>query len=65
MHPDRRTARVGFELSDLQLELLAEEEPGVTRDEVEAEARRSGEGFGERSCKGGMPFRFSKSGRGC
>ncbi len=27
-------------LSDLQLELLAEEEPGVTRDEVEAEARR-------------------------
>jgi transposase len=27
-------------LSDLQLELLAEEEPGVTREEVEAEARR-------------------------
>ena len=27
-------------LSDLQLELLADEEPGVTRDEVEAEARR-------------------------
>ena len=27
-------------LSDLQLELLAEEEPGVTQDEVEAEARR-------------------------
>ncbi len=27
-------------LSDLQLELLAEEEPGATRDEVEAEARR-------------------------
>ncbi len=27
-------------LSDLQLELLAEEEPGVTCDEVEAEARR-------------------------
>lgn len=27
-------------LSDLQLELLAEEEPGVTRDEVEAEASR-------------------------
>ena len=26
-------------LSDLQLELLAEEEPGATRDEVEAEAR--------------------------
>lgn len=27
-------------LSDLQLELLAEQEPGVTRDEVEAEAQR-------------------------
>ena len=27
-------------LSDLQLELLADEEPGVTSDEVEAEARR-------------------------
>jgi transposase len=27
-------------LSNLQLELLAEEEPGVTRDEVEAESRR-------------------------
>jgi len=27
-------------LSNLQLELLSEEEPGVTRDEVEAEARR-------------------------
>jgi transposase len=27
-------------LSDLQLELLAEEEPGVTREEVEAEAQR-------------------------
>ena len=27
-------------LSNLQLELLAEEEPGTTRDEVEAEARR-------------------------
>ena len=27
-------------LSDLQLELLAEEEPGTTREEVEAEARR-------------------------
>jgi transposase len=27
-------------LSNLQLELLADEEPGVTRDEVEAEARR-------------------------
>jgi len=27
-------------LSDLQLELLAEEEPGVTREEVEAESRR-------------------------
>ena len=27
-------------LSDLQLKLLAEEEPGVTREEVEAEARR-------------------------
>ena len=27
-------------LSNLQLELLAEEEPGVTADEVEAEARR-------------------------
>ena len=27
-------------LSNLQLELLAEEEPGATRDEVEAEARR-------------------------
>ena len=27
-------------LSDLQLELLADEEPGVTRDEVEAESRR-------------------------
>ena len=27
-------------LSDLQLELLAEEEPGASRDEVEAEARR-------------------------
>src|SRR5271170_5846213 len=28
-------------LSDLQLELLADEEPGATRDEVEAEARRA------------------------
>ena len=28
-------------LSDLQLELLAEQEPGVTGEEVEAEARRS------------------------
>ena len=27
-------------LSDLQLELLAEEEPGVTAEEVEAETRR-------------------------
>ena len=27
-------------LSNLQLELLTEEEPGATRDEVEAEARR-------------------------
>ena len=27
-------------LSDLQLELLAEEEPGVTREEVEVESRR-------------------------
>ena len=27
-------------LSDLQLELLAEEEPGATREEVEAESRR-------------------------
>src|SRR5215470_17707272 len=27
-------------LSDLQLELLADEEPGVTREEVEAESRR-------------------------
>ena len=27
-------------LSNLQLQLLADEEPGVTRDEVEAEARR-------------------------
>ena len=27
-------------LSNLQLELLAEEEPGATRDEVEAEAQR-------------------------
>lgn len=27
-------------LSDLQLELLVDEEPGVTADEVEAEARR-------------------------
>jgi hypothetical protein len=27
-------------LSNLQLELLAEEEPGVTADEVETEARR-------------------------
>ena len=28
-------------LSDLQLELLADEEPGTTLDEVEAEARRA------------------------
>src|SRR5579862_7481872 len=41
-----RKQRIGFlgprseTLSDLQLELLAEEEPGVTREEVEAEASR-------------------------
>jgi len=41
-----RKQRIGFlgpaseTLSDLQLELLAEEEPSVTREEVEAEARR-------------------------
>src|SRR5690349_10750630 len=41
-----RKQRIGFlgpsseTLSDLQLELLAEEEPGVTREEVEAESRR-------------------------
>ena len=29
-------------LSNLQLALLTEEEPGTTRDEVEAEARRNG-----------------------
>src|SRR5438477_1611822 len=39
----RRIRRLGPHsetLSDLQLKLLAEEEPGVTREEVEAEARR-------------------------
>ena len=41
-----RKQRTGFlgpgseTLSDLQLELLADEEPGVTREEVEAESRR-------------------------
>src|ERR1700733_12794163 len=41
-----RKQRIGFlgpsseTLSDLQLELLAEEEPGVTREEVEAESQR-------------------------
>lgn len=41
-----RKQRIGFlgpaseTLSDLQLELLVEQEPGVTREEVEAEARR-------------------------
>lgn len=41
-----RRQRIGFlgpaseTLSDLQLELLVEEEPGVTREEVEAESRR-------------------------
>src|ERR1700761_916504 len=41
-----RKQRIGFlgplseTLSDLQLELLAEEEPGATRDEVEAESQR-------------------------
>jgi transposase len=41
-----RRQRIGFlgpsseTLSDLQLELLAEEEPGATREEVEAESRR-------------------------
>jgi len=41
-----RKQRIGFlgpaseTLSDLQLELLTEEEPGVTREEVESEARR-------------------------
>jgi transposase len=41
-----RKQRIGFlgpsseTLSDLQLELLAEEEPGATREEVEAESRR-------------------------
>jgi transposase len=41
-----RKQRIGFlgpaseTLSDLQLELLVEEEPGVTREEVEAESRR-------------------------
>src|SRR5579862_3798521 len=41
-----RRQRIGFlgpsseTLSDLQLELLIEEEPGVTREEVEAESRR-------------------------
>src|ERR1700730_12140721 len=41
-----RKQRIGFlgpsseTLSDLQLELLTEEEPGVTREEVEAEPRR-------------------------
>ena len=41
-----RRQRIGFlgpsseTLSDLQLELLTEEEPGVTREEVEAESRR-------------------------
>src|SRR5579863_7048743 len=41
-----RKQRIGFlgpsseTLSDLQLELLADEEPGVTREEVEAESRR-------------------------
>ena len=41
-----RKQRIGFlgpgseTLSDLQLELLADDEPGVTRTEVEAESRR-------------------------
>src|SRR5579872_1834448 len=41
-----RKQRIGFlgpsseTLSDLQLELLTEKEPGVTREEVEAESRR-------------------------
>src|ERR1700761_4777634 len=41
-----RKQRIGFlgpsseTLSDLQLELLAEEEPSVTREEVEAESQR-------------------------
>ena len=41
-----RKQRIGFlgpgseTLSDLQLELLADDEPGVTRAEVEAESRR-------------------------
>src|SRR5271166_1645919 len=41
-----RKQRIGFlgpsseTLSDFQLELLAEQEPGVTREEVEAESRR-------------------------
>ena len=41
-----RKQRIGFlgplseTLSDLQLELLADDEPGVTREEVEAESRR-------------------------
>src|SRR5215469_4257862 len=41
-----RKQRIGFlgpaseTLSDLQLELLTQEEPGVTREEVEAESRR-------------------------
>src|SRR6201996_4523787 len=41
-----RKQRIGFlgpsseTLSDLQLELLAEQEPGATREEVEAESRR-------------------------
>src|SRR5215467_2216955 len=41
-----RKQRIGFlgssseTLSDLQLELLAEEEPGTTREEVEAESQR-------------------------
>ena len=41
-----RKQRIGFlgpsseTLSDLQLELLTEEEPGATREEVEAESRR-------------------------
>jgi transposase len=46
LHERLRKQRIGFlgpsseTLSDLQLELLTEEEPGVTREEVEAESRR-------------------------
>ena len=48
-------------LSDLQLELLADEEPGVTREEVEAESRR--EPMTYVPSREGKPLRRSHPGR--